>query len=726
MNGTVENRTNGVHIVVEGAISTVHSFKNDIIRLAPEPADIKSIKISRIQGKGYSDFQISSSRAGKQIETEVGPDIAVCPECLTDLKTQVHRLNYPFINCTICGPRFTIIKELPYDRDKTTMRVFPMCPKCEAEYYNINDRRFHAQPVACNHCGPVYFYKDTKQNTSEFNRILTLVAELISDGRIVAVKGLGGYHLICDALNDKAVSLLREKKQRDSKPFAVLFRDIKIIKEFCYLNHFEEETISSWRRPVLLLKQKMPLAYQVNNGLTTSGVMLPYMPLHYLLFEKLSTPAIVFTSGNFSDEPVIIDDLEAEKKLFPMASALVSYNREIYNRADDSVARIIGQDISLIRRSRGYAPSPVHMDVWADGLLAVGADQKNCFALGKQKQAIISQHIGDLHHSETLSFFRESVERFSSLYRFVPSAIVCDLHPNYISTNYAKSLAKDLNIPIYTVQHHHAHIASCIAEHRLNEKVIGISLDGTGYGTDGNIWGGEFLIADAESFIRYAHFDYVPMPGGEKAVKEPWRMAVSYLYKYFGQENLNDKLLLSKKIQNESLVLVREMIAKKINSPLSSGAGRLFDAVAALTGVCMISGFEAEAPMRLESLTTDGIDEYYPFSAENEIVCFKDTFTYLLDDLLAEKPVSLISTMFHNTIAQVIRKVSVNIRKDTGLNLVVLSGGVFQNKYLLEKSIELLTREKFRVFTNNLVPANDGGIALGQLLIASKIRSVCV
>ncbi|MBA4322746.1 MAG: carbamoyltransferase HypF, partial [Odoribacter sp.] len=510
----------------------------------------------------------------------------------------------------------------------------------------------------------------------------------------------------------------------DTKPFAVMFRDISAVREYCITSEREEEAILSWRRPVIILKQRKKIPESVNSGLSTIGAMLPYMPLHHILFRNIGTPAVVLTSGNLSDEPVIIDDKEAEEILMTVADSIVLYNRKISNRADDSVIRIIDGRENIIRRSRGYVPLPVDVRHLVEGIIATGAEQKNSFCLGKDRQAVMSQYIGDLKDLPVYEFFQESVEKFSKLFRFTPKLIVCDLHPDYLSTRYAEKVEKAKGIPIIRVQHHHAHIASVLAENRLDEKVIGISLDGTGFGTDGNIWGSEFLIAGLSGFRRYTHFDYVPLPGGDKAVEEPWRIAFSYLFSYFGNDLDYSSLPFFKSVGNNKLSLVREMIINKINTPLSCGAGRIFDAVSAILGLCPAATFDSEAPMRLESVIDRKTDSYYPYELK-ETVQFSETFREILKDIETED-VPLISAKFHNTIARIIIEVSVKIRNETGINKVALSGGVFQNKYLLERSLRHLRQERFEVFTNSLVPANDGGISLGQLVIASKKLELCV
>ncbi len=725
LKGEVGNRGDGVFIILQAGKKIVNRFRDDIIQFAPVSSQIKSLKIKKIAVNSYTSFDIAISDQSFRIETEISPDIAVCQHCLSDLKTQSHRLKYPFINCTNCGPRFTIIKDLPYDRDKTTMSEFAMCEICTSEYNDVKDRRFHAQPIACNFCGPEYIFENSEEKITDFNHILNRIVIFLESGKIVALKGQGGYQLICDALNDETVRLLRNRKLRDSKPFAVMFRDLKTINKYCYLNEIEEQEITSWKRPIIILRQKKSLAPSVNSGLNTIGAILPYMPLHYLLFERLKLNAIVLTSGNISEEPLIINDDIAKIKLLNIVDAFVSYNREIFNRTDDSVMQIVSNKVNLIRRSRGFVPNPFDLKNHASGILAVGAEQKNCFCIGMNKQAILSQYIGDLKNQETFDFFKESIERYSKIFRFIPAFIVCDLHPDYLSTRFGNELAKKYNIPLRSIQHHHAHIVSCMAEHKLDEQVIGVSLDGTGYGCDSNTWGGEFFITDILNFTRYKHFDYVPMPGGDAVIEEPWRMAISYLYQYFGNE-LNIRSFSSFSELNEKKVdLILEMLRKKINSPLTSSTGRLFDAVSALTGLCLISQFDSEAPMRLEGAALNGIHEKYPYTIGETSISFAKTFESIIHDL-SRKNISIISAKFHNSIAHIIMDISMQIRKECGINKVVLSGGVFQNKFLVEKTIFLLNELNFEVFCNHIVPSNDGGIALGQLLFASKTREICV
>jgi hydrogenase maturation protein HypF len=720
LNGWVENNNEGVTIHVEGLESDIESFKKLLVQTAPQASSIASVKETESKLEGFSKFEIRHSSNLSEAITEVSPDIAVCPECLADMQIQQHRIGYPFINCTNCGPRFTIIKDLPYDRHQTTMHPFAMCDQCRKEYSDILDRRFHAQPVACLHCGPTYMIHFEDSNKEESVSPARQIAEWIDKGSIIALKGLGGYHFVCDALNEKAVQTLRKRKSREGKPMAVMFSNVENIKKRFSVNETEEKSLASWKMPIVLLRNIEPCAPSVSNGMHTTGVLMPYMPLHHQLFQFLKTEAIVLTSGNVSDEPVTISDEEALKNLSTIADYIVSYNREIYNRTDDSVVFVADGKERLLRRSRGYVPSPMKLSLNTEGIFAAGAELVNTFAIGKGTQAILSQHIGDLKNAETLAFYEESFQRFSRLFRFAPSLIACDLHPDYLSTQFARSLG----IETIEIQHHHAHIASCMAENGIDEKVIGVALDGTGLGDDGSIWGGEFFVCDLMDYERAFYFDPVPLPGGDKVTHEPWRTAVSYLYKYFGKDIFIEKLSFLDGVDAKHLEVVLQAIDLKINCPLSSGTGRLFDAVAALTGICTRSDFHAEAPMRLEAAAAQNCRGKYVFDIEEKRIVFWKLFYLILKDLKMGVSVSEISAKFHNTMALLVLTVAKNLRKATALNKIVLSGGTFQNRYLLEKSIFVLRDSGFEVFTHQKVPSNDGGIALGQLAIAAKRRAM--
>jgi len=635
------------------------------------------------------------------------------------MKSQPKRINYAFTNCTNCGPRFTIIKDLPYDRFKTTMSVFKMCYDCTNEYNNVLDRRFHAQPVACEVCGPHYSLHKNGEIINNFDELLNATSDLISSGRIMAIKGLGGFHIACSPFDNEVVKELRLRKNREGKPLAIMFKNIDEIKKYLRVSKEEEKLLSSWRRPIVLLKTKKSISEQISLGLNSIGVMLPYMPFHHLLLKKLKIPALVLTSGNLTDEPIIIDNEIALERLSSIADATITYNRDIHNRTDDSVSFVANNKSRIIRRSRSYAPSPIKLNLKTEGIFAAGAELVNCFAIGKGEQVILSQHIGDLKNLETLEFYKESVVRFSKLFRFKPELVVADMHPEYLSTKYASQMG----IKLLQVQHHHAHIASCMAENNLDEKVLGISFDGTGYGTDGNIWGGEFLICDLNDFERINHFEYIKQPGGDSSNHHPWRMLLSYLTLYFGKDFVEENMILFEGISSNEIDLISAMIEKNINCPLSSSAGRLFDAVSALLGACRNSSYHAEAPMRLEALVKmeDQTTDYYPFDI-TDTISFKSTFKNMINDLILGIDKSIISLKFHNTIVELIVSMAIKVRKEKGLNKVVLSGGTFQNRIILEKSEINLRNNEFEVFTQSEIPSNDGGIALGQLAIAAKRR----
>ncbi len=718
--GTVENRNDGVIIEMQGTQELLEDFVNTIKTEAPPASAIDTIEISIIDKPcKFDDFSIIKSSSISDAVTEISPDIAVCMECLGDMQSQPHRLSYPFINCTNCGPRFSIIRDLPYDRDNTTMQPFEMCPDCRKEYADISDRRFHAQPVACNHCGPVYTIHYKKTALTGHDKILTLAAALLTEGKIVAIKGMGGYFIACNAMSQKAVKRLRERKKRDAKPFAVMFKDMASLNKYTLVTPAEEDLITSWRRPIVLLRQTHRLCKSVNYRLDKLGAFLPYMPFHYQLFEASGLEALVMTSGNVSDEPIIIDDAEALEKLSKIADAVITYNREIYNRCDDSVALVSLGKTQLIRRSRGYVPAQMTLGFDVDGIIATGAELKNTFCLGKQNKAIMSQHIGDLKNHQTLEFYEESIDRFQRLFRCEPKVIVSDLHPDYLSTQHAqKSGLRHIK-----VQHHHAHIASVMAEHGINEKVIGVSFDGVGLGTDGNVWGSEFMVCDYQGFERVRHFEYVPMPGGDKASTEPWRMGVAYLYKYYGEDFLDLNIPFVKNLDLKKTELLLQGLHAGINSPLTSSCGRLFDAVAAIMGICEKQDYEAQAAMKLEAIIEkDWLEEIYPITFyNNKVISFKGTIKGIVDSFEDKLSPAITSAIFHNTVSEAIISTVNDIRKKYHINTVALSGGCFQNRYLLERTVRQLTKDRFRILIHEKVPANDGGIALGQLAIGAHL-----
>lgn len=764
LKGWVNNTNENVQVALNADPETLDEFIDHLRHLAPPAAQIDSIVTRQIAAEEFKDFRILDSESVSEAVTRVSPDIAVCEACLDDMKQQSTRIDYPFLNCTNCGPRFTIIRDLPYDRARTTMQAFEMCDSCRKEYEDVLDRRFHAQPTACRECGPAYSLRESRgvrhTETKGTQDIAASTAGLIDGGKIVSVKGLGGFFMACDARNEETVSRLRASKNREGKPFAVMFRDADTVREFCLLTPEEEAELISWRRPILILRNQPDpgdtgvsrdssrLAASVSNGFPTTGVMLPYMPFHYLLFEKLKTPVIVLTSGNLSEVPIIIDNKLAERVLGPVSDAVLLYNREIHNRCDDSVAQVVNSQTRLLRRSRGFVPHPVIIPLEAEGIFAAGAELVNCFAMGKDRQAILSQHIGDLKNYETYEFYRETYGRFKKLFRLDPVLAAHDLHPDYLST----AFARDLELPLVPVQHHHAHIASVLAEHRLDEKVIGVSFDGTGLGDDGRIWGSEFLVCDLESYLRMAHLEYMPMPGGDKVTDEPWRMAVSFLYAVYGRKFLALDLPFLKSLDPDMLDGVVRALEKKLHCPLSSGAGRLFDAVSALLNICTFSSFHAEAPMRLESAIRPDKSSY-PYTrlesaahrdesstrsarpeggpsggkknnSGTQNICMGPAIEAMVGDLQKGVDRGLISARFHNTVARIITETVERISRESGLKKLVLSGGTFQNRVLSERVENDLRRKGFEVLVPLQLPTNDGGIALGQLAVAAKHRSL--
>jgi len=723
LKGWVENQNDGVLVKIESAYEVAENFRRSIIEKAPPASIIQSVDIEKDGIEVLDSFVIRKSETNSDKVTAVSPDIAMCEDCLHDFKFQKHRFNYPFINCTNCGPRFTIIQQLPYDRPNTTMSSFVMCTDCGGEYTDIANRRFHAQPIACHHCGPVYSLHENAGIVTKIEIIIdTMVSGLLA-GKIFAIKGLGGFHLMCSAFDEQAVNRLRELKFREGKPFAVMFRSVESAKEYITINSEEESIITSWRRPIVLAEKIKDLPPGVANGLSTLGVMLPYMPFHYLLFEQLQISAVVLTSGNLADEPVMTSNAAALETFVDKVDGVLTYNRDIYNRADDSVVAVYNNKVRMVRRSRGYTPTPILTAMNTEGIFAAGAELVNSFGMGKGNQAIMSQYIGDLKNFETYSFYRETFDRFSQLFKFKPEWVVSDLHPDYLSSQFADELSRLYpEAKRLKVQHHHAHIAAVMADRQLDERVIGVSFDGTGLGTDGKIWGAEVFTADLLHAERNFHFEYIPLPGGDKAAEDPWRMAISYLYQTFGDEMLQLPLPIFEHVASKKIHLVLQMLKANTNCPLVSSAGRLFDAVAAIVGLTYQSSFHAEAPMRLESIANIEINDRYDFEILQEAISFRTMIHQIVKDVLQHEPRDLISGKFHNTMVEVIIQAATEVRNKSGLTKVVLSGGTFQNRLLSEKIENQLLNEGFEVYFPGNIPVNDQGIALGQLIIVAKMR----
>ena len=735
LRGYVLNSSAGVTVEVEGEGGDLDRFVNRLADDAPPLAHIEDIAVTALEPAGYADFVIRESRDDPGKLVPVSPDISTCSDCLRDFQDPANRRHgYPFTNCTNCGPRYTITSKVPYDRPLTTMACFAMCERCLAEYENPRDRRFHAQPNACPECGPSLALAACEDLplAPQFLKpgaSLTAIGEvrrLLREGRIVAIKGLGGFHLACDPMNPAAVRLLRERKKRSDKPFALMAPDAAAAERFCIVSEAGRRALESSRRPIVILPRRAdaPLPEAVAPRNNTLGVMLPYTPLHFLLFGDSidAAPefsALVMTSGNLSEEPIVTSNRDAVARLGRVADAFLFHNRDIHTRVDDSVVRVFEGKERVLRRSRGYAPYPVTLHFPVAEILACGAELKNTFCLTKEHHAFLSQHIGDLENYETLVFFEETLQRMQELFRIAPQAVAYDLHPQYLSTKLALGMT---GVEKIGVQHHHAHIASCMAENGIEDKVIGVAFDGTGYGTDGKIWGGEFLLADYAGFERRAHFRYIPLAGGDTAVREPWRIGLSYLLDTFGVQTAQLDLPLWKRVAPKRLAAVRSMIERRINSVETSACGRLFDAVASIAGVRDEVNFEAQAAIELEMSAAAGVDAIYPFDIQDTEpwqIDARPAIRAIVRDVLAAKAGGYVSAAFHNTIAAIVVEVSRRLRSREGIGRVCLSGGTFQNMYLLERTVAGLRAEGFEVFLHAKVPPNDGGIALGQAMIAN-------
>ncbi len=757
--GWVNNSSQGVFIEVEGLRVDLEKFLLRLDTEKPPRSFIQSLETSWLDAVGYDDFEIRHSESGGNKTALVLPDIATCPDCLREiLDPNDRRYRYPFTNCTNCGPRFSIIEALPYDRANTSMKSFTMCPQCQAEYDDPANRRFHAQPNACPVCGPHLELWDLDGRIlSKHDKALPAAAEAIRSGQIVAVKGIGGFHLMVDARNEAAVSRLRERKHREEKPLALMFPSLESIKTVCEVSALEERWLRSAEAPIVLLKRipgyKSQTANSVVFGNPNLGVMLPYTPLHHLLMAELNFP-VVATSGNLSDEPICTDEREAVERLRDIADVFLVHNRPIVRHVDDSVVRVMLNRELVLRRARGYAPLPISLkskiqSPKSKGILAVGAHLKNAVALAVGNQVFISQHIGDLETEEAYTAFQRVISDFEKLYDTKPEIIVADLHPDYLSTKFAQEKVAQVSSPAgsssipaarsttergcflnpqagspryLNVQHHIAHVLSCMAENELSPPVLGISWDGTGYGLDGTIWGGEFFHIKDETVERVAQFRPFRLPGGDKAVKEPSRVATGLLYEMFGEAAFEQKELPPiAALSPIELSAVKGMLARNLNSPLCCSVGRLFDAVASLIGLRQQIRFEGQAAMELE-FALEGIetDETYQLAIGHRQSPFQLDWTPMVEAILSDMkrglPIGEISAKFHNALVEAI----INVAKHAGKSRIVLSGGCFQNRYLTERTVQRLQKEGFQPYWHQRVPPNDGGIALGQIVAALR------
>jgi hydrogenase maturation protein HypF len=735
LSGTIRNTAAGVTIEIQGPAEMVRDFVERLPAEAPPLARITSLAVHDLPCNGDRDFSIVHSREGEDVRTLISPDVALCPDCLREMfDPKERRYRYPFINCTNCGPRFTIIRDIPYDRPSTSMAAFRMCPACLAEYENPLNRRFHAQPNACWDCGPRVELWDKSGKRIECRDPIAEAVAGLHAGLVVAVKGLGGFHLAVDATNSAAVARLRQRKRRVEKPFAVMVPDLRAAEEICELDGAATRTVlESIQRPIVLLPKKTPSAIpdEVAPFNRYLGIFLAYTPLHYLLLAEGGFKALVMTSGNLSEEPIAIDNREAVNRLNGLADYFLVHNRDILLRCDDSVVRVAGGIPRQLRRSRGFVPVPVFLKDDQPSVLAVGGELKNTICLTQGKHAFLSQHVGDLENVESYSFFHEAIQHLERTLEIRPEIIAYDLHPDYFSTKWA---LQQSGVKLVGVQHHHAHIASCMAENHLEGRVIGFALDGTGYGTDGNIWGGEVLLAGYEHFERAAHFGYVPLPGGAAAIREPLRMAVSYLAHHFGGEFLKLDIPFVRGLDGAKVELLLRMMEQGVNSPLTSSCGRLFDAVAALIGIRQEVNYEAQAAIELEMAMTSPEDASlegntaYPMKlvpeGERWIISTRPMFEALLDDLGRNVPVAKISRRFHDGLVEGFVELAALLREKTSLNRVCLSGGTFHNIYLSQQLEARLSEAGFEVFTQKEVPSGDGGLSLGQALVAAaRIRS---
>jgi hydrogenase maturation protein HypF len=728
VDGWVSNTTQGVVIEAEGSPRLLEALLLRIEREKPSPAFIQSLEPCLLDPVGYAGFEIRESREGEKTAL-VLPDIATCPECLREIfDREDRRYRYPFTNCTHCGPRYTIIEALPYDRPNTSMKGFDMCPVCRAEYEEPRDRRFHAQPTACPACGPrLALWAPDGEVLAERHEALQEVVAATARGRIAAVKGLGGFHLMVDASNQDAVRRLRQRKLREEKPLALMYPSIEQVREDCEVSELEERLLLSRESPIVLLQSRHArrIAPNVAPGNPYLGVMLPYTPLHHMLMRAAGCP-LVATSGNLTDEPICTDERDALERLSGIADLFLVHDRPIVRHVDDSIVRVVlGREL-VLRRARGYAPLPVLVDNELPSVLAVGAHLKNTVAMTVGRSVFVSQHIGDLHTPQALDAFRHVMDSFERLWDRHPEMIACDLHPDYASTRYALAAGK----PVIPVQHHDAHVLSCIAENDLPTPVLGISWDGTGYGPDGTVWGGEFLMVTRDGFGRVAHLRTFRLPGGEKAVSEPRRAALGLLYECFGEDLLEmTELEPLREFGHQERNLLVSMLRQGFHAPLTSSAGRLFDAVAALVGLRQASSFEGQAAMELEfSLAGTCTDSSYDLGLHVEeseglpsvtIVDWKPMVLELLEDVRAKQPVAHISARFHNTLVEMM--IAVARRAET--RRVALTGGCFQNVYLLTRAVRRLREEGFHPYWHQRIPPNDGGIALGQVMATLRQRA---
>jgi hydrogenase maturation protein HypF len=708
----------------EGERGNIEGFLSNLQKSSPPCSHIEGLSVEEITPSGFKGFEIRKSKVILGEYQLISPDIATCKKCQEEIFDPENRhYRYPFTNCTNCGPRFTIIEDIPYDRSRTTMREFIMCPDCQREYDDCLDRRFHAQPNACPVCGPELSLLDGQGRNLHVLDAVSETACLLRQGKIVALKGLGGFLLACDALNEGVVEALRRRKRRPHKPLAVMMEDMGGVRRHCQVSLKEKEALLSPQCPIVLLRWKnsSPIPRLVAPNTHYLGVMLPYTPLHHLILREVKIP-LVMTSGNLSEEPIAKDNDEACEKLSGIADYFLTHNRAIRTCFDDSVAQVEQGKLQLIRRARGYAPYPLRLPFRSKEVLGIGGDLKNTFCLLKDDYAFLSQHIGDMESTDTLVHLEDTIKLYRELFRVNPEVIACDLHPDYASTQYARRIAKEEGLPLIPVQHHHAHIVSCLVDNQEKGPVIGVAFDGTGYGSDGLIWGGEFMLSDLEGFQRLGHIQYLPLPGGDTAIRKPYRTALGYLFHLF--KDIDLPFLDS--VDNQEISLIQKQVERGINCPPTSSCGRLFDAVSALLGIREEVTFEGQAASDLEMIAEDTEESPYPFSMVKDgperVILVGELLKGIIYDLRHGSPLPYISARFHATVAVMVSQVCKILREETGINKVALSGGVFQNRLLLRKTVLDLEAQGLTVLTSRQVPSNDGGISLGQAVIASLRR----
>ncbi len=723
--GEVLNDTEGVLIRINAKVFEIPGIEMKIRSESPPLSTINSIETKEIDQINFTEFKVVKSEITSRKNAFIPPDTAICEDCRKELFDKNNRrYRFPFINCTNCGPRFSIIRDIPYDRKQTSMQEFPMCSDCREEYDDPSDRRFHTEPTACPVCGPEYFLlnKEKELITDNISEILSECVSMLKDGKILAVKGVGGYHLVVDAENDRAVRMLRERKQRPFKPFALMVRDIGIAEEFLYISDKEKELLLSKERPIVILREKKKIvSEEIAPGLTHLGIMLPYSPFQNLLFDVAGEMVMIMTSGNISDEPIISDEEELFEKLGDVSDYFITSNREIVQQTDDSVLFVNGKIPFMIRRAKGFVPVPFFSSESALDFFASGSDIKNSFALSKENLIFMSQHIGDLESPLTERKYIRTIDHFKNLFQIEPSVFVSDLHPGYFSTRITDRLWKESGGERIKIQHHHAHVSAVLEENEVEEKVIGVSFDGTGFGTDGNIWGGEFLIADKKSYKRAAHFSYFPLPGGEAAIKDVWKIGLSLLHTAYGHDIFPD---------NIKRKAVSELIEKGINSPLCCSVGRFFDGISSLLGFSDSISTEAEAAqlleeaaLRSESPLIFPLEIFVGSGKEPMVINSSNLVRDLIVNIEKGIPADDLAMAFHNSISDITVKVLKLLREQTGINKVALSGGVFHNRLILSKIIKLSKLEKFEILLPIKLPFNDGAIAFGQIASAKAMRS---